>query len=431
MFGLLNPIGAVHSIEQLLWGSTTRRGRGRSWRQRCPGPGPSQWARARRARPGSPSWNAGGDGPAWSRKRQPYEAPEPDATQPLHAAGLATSPTPSCTATPTSRSSTAPRTPRSSPRRPPGSAWRRWRSPTTTASTAWSASPRRPGPSACRRCSAPSSRSPTSRRTAPARARRSSSRHRHAPTPRADPHGDHLLVLADGPTGYARLARALSLGHLAGEKGAPQFTLADVAAAPPATVGAHRLPQGRGAGGAGRRRPGRRPRELRPAGRARSGATACWSSCGTTATRSTAPATTRWPRSPHGRRRVRRHQQRALRRPAQRRLATALAAVRARRSLDELDRWLPGRRRRPPARGGRAGAPVRPLPRRRSSGPPRSAGRARSTSRSSPRTCRRSRARRRRRDRDAVPAPARRAGGAPALRRPVRHADADQCSRRA
>ena len=34
--------------------------------------------------PGSPSWNAGGDGPAWSRKRQPYQAPvEPDATKPL------------------------------------------------------------------------------------------------------------------------------------------------------------------------------------------------------------------------------------------------------------------------------------------------------------------------------------------------------------
>src|SRR5688500_1459159 len=25
--------------------------------------------------PGSPSWNAGGDGPAWSRKRQPFEVP--------------------------------------------------------------------------------------------------------------------------------------------------------------------------------------------------------------------------------------------------------------------------------------------------------------------------------------------------------------------
>ncbi|MGA1052139.1 MAG: error-prone DNA polymerase, partial [Ilumatobacteraceae bacterium] len=47
----------------------------------------------------------------------------------------------------------------------------------------------------------------------------------HAP----DPNGRHLLVLADGPGGYARLARALGLGHLAGEKGAPQFTLVDVA----------------------------------------------------------------------------------------------------------------------------------------------------------------------------------------------------------
>ena len=45
----------------------------------------------------------------------------------------------------------------------------------------------------------------------------------------ADPHGDHLLVLADGPTGYSRLSRALSLGHLAGEKGAPQFAFVDVA----------------------------------------------------------------------------------------------------------------------------------------------------------------------------------------------------------
>ena len=70
-----------------------------------------------------------------------------------------------------------------------------------------------------------------------------------------DPHGDHLLVLADGPSGYARLARALSLGHLAGEKSAPQFTLLDIAdAIERAWLGADRLPQGRRAGGA------RRPR---------------------------------------------------------------------------------------------------------------------------------------------------------------------------
>src|SRR4051794_5878698 len=45
----------------------------------------------------------------------------------------------------------------------------------------------------------------------------------------ADPAGNHLVVLADGPRGYAALARTLSLGHLAGEKGSPRFTLADLA----------------------------------------------------------------------------------------------------------------------------------------------------------------------------------------------------------
>jgi error-prone DNA polymerase len=45
----------------------------------------------------------------------------------------------------------------------------------------------------------------------------------------ADPHGNHLLLLADGPAGYARLSRALSLGHLAGEKSAPQFGFVDIA----------------------------------------------------------------------------------------------------------------------------------------------------------------------------------------------------------
>ena len=35
-----------------------------------PTPGRQKDGRA----PGSPSWNAGGDGPAWSRKRQPFPA---------------------------------------------------------------------------------------------------------------------------------------------------------------------------------------------------------------------------------------------------------------------------------------------------------------------------------------------------------------------
>src|SRR5262245_63096786 len=50
-----------------------------------------------------------------------------------------------------------------------------------------------------------------------------------------DPEGEHLVVLAEGPVGYARLARAISEAQLAGEKGAPRSTipaLADLARAP-------------------------------------------------------------------------------------------------------------------------------------------------------------------------------------------------------
>ncbi|MDH4171512.1 MAG: error-prone DNA polymerase [Acidimicrobiia bacterium] len=39
---------------------------------------------------------------------------------------------------------------------------------------------------------------------------------------RADPQGEHLLVLARNPAGYASLARALSEAQMAGEKGAPR-----------------------------------------------------------------------------------------------------------------------------------------------------------------------------------------------------------------
>jgi error-prone DNA polymerase len=44
-----------------------------------------------------------------------------------------------------------------------------------------------------------------------------------------DASSEHLVVLSEGPTGYARLARALSLGQLAGEKDRPQFTLETLA----------------------------------------------------------------------------------------------------------------------------------------------------------------------------------------------------------
>ena len=52
----------------------------------------------------------------------------------------------------------------------------------------------------------------------------------------ADPPGEHLVVLAEGPVGHARLARAISEGQMAGEKGAPRFTLANLAAASRAGV---------------------------------------------------------------------------------------------------------------------------------------------------------------------------------------------------
>ncbi|MEY4338167.1 MAG: error-prone polymerase, partial [Actinomycetota bacterium] len=160
----------------------------------------------------------------------------------------------------------------------------------------------------------------------------------HAP----DPPGRHLVVLADGPQGYARLARALSLGHLAGEKGVPLFGLLDLADA----VRGHgwvltgcrkgAVPAALEAEG-----PAAAARELRmlidlfgrdrvlvelwdhghPLDSVRNDALAELAArhdVGCVATNNVHYAT-----------------------PAQRRLATAVAAVRARRSLDDIDPWLP------------------------------------------------------------------------------------------
>jgi error-prone DNA polymerase len=44
----------------------------------------------------------------------------------------------------------------------------------------------------------------------------------------ADPDGTHLLLLARDPIGYAALARVISEAQLAGEKGAPRFTMSDL-----------------------------------------------------------------------------------------------------------------------------------------------------------------------------------------------------------
>ena len=159
----------------------------------------------------------------------------------------------------------------------------------------------------------------------------------------ADPRGHHLLVLARDPEGYARLASTISTGHLAGgEKGKPDYTGVDWAA----VHGGHWLvltgcrkgavPQALIVHG-----PAAAARELArlvdafgadnvvvelcdhgdPLDSVRNDALAHMAiraGVDVVATTNAHYAT-----------------------PSRRRLATAMAAVRARRSLDELDGWLP------------------------------------------------------------------------------------------
>jgi error-prone DNA polymerase len=170
-----------------------------------------------------------------------------------------------------------------------------------------------------------------------------------------DPEGEHLLVLAEGPVGYARLARAISEAQLQGEKGAPRTTVEALAGAARAPVHLHPQPSARNDSWyvlTGCRKgtvPGALVRD------------------GPAAARDALERLV----AGFGRDRVLvelwdhgdpidRHRNDALARvamavgvdvvatnnvhyatPAQRPLATALAAVRARRSLDEIDGWLP------------------------------------------------------------------------------------------
>ena len=215
-----------------------------------------------------PNWNAGSPGgrlPPTSLPARTEATPQPGrpgASPTGHPARVSRaggggwwSRTPSCTATPTSASSTAPRTRRSWPRRRPGSAWRRSPSPTTTACTAWSASPRRP-----RALGLPTifGAELSLGLPAPQDGRR--------PT-RA---GEHLLVLARGAGG---LRAAVPGDHArrswpAGRRAAPGGAGAAGRAHGGHWAGADRLPQGRGArragrpgadGGRGRAGPARRP----------------------------------------------------------------------------------------------------------------------------------------------------------------------------
>ena len=166
----------------------------------------------------------------------------------------------------------------------------------------------------------------------------------------------HLIVLAEGPVGHARLARAISAGQMAGEKGAPRFTLAGLA--DDARAGVHLT--------------GNRASGANDSWRVLTG---CRKGAVTRALLTDGPAAARRAldhlTSAFGRDRVLvelwdhgdpldRHRNDALATvamragvdvvatnnvhyatPAQRPLATALAAIRARRSLDEIDGWLP------------------------------------------------------------------------------------------
>jgi error-prone DNA polymerase len=172
----------------------------------------------------------------------------------------------------------------------------------------------------------------------------------------ADPPGEHLVVLAQGPLGHARLARAISQGQLAGEKGAPRFTVEGLAEA--ARAGVHR-----------------RANQASAANDAWVVLTGCRKGAVPRALLDEGPAAARRALdhlvAAFGRDRVLvelwdhgdpldRHRNDALAEiaaraavevvatnnvhyatSARRPLATALAAIRARRSLDELDGWLP------------------------------------------------------------------------------------------
>ncbi len=292
--------------------------------------------------PGSASWNSGGDGPALSRKRQPYE-PEPD-TRPLARPGAGHTPYAELHC----HSNFSFLDGASHPEQLAEEAARLGlEALALTDHNGFYGVVR--FAEAARAVGLPTVFGAEISLTAQGRVVRTEGATQHqvntgaVPDSHApDPHGAHLLVLADGPAGYARLARALSLGHLAGEKGAPRFAFDDIADA----VAGHGwvltgCRKGSVPAALVRDGPAAAARELRRLvdafGRARVlvelwdhgdpldtvrndalAELAARHDVGCIATNNVHYAT-----------------------PAQRKLATAVAAVRARRSLDELDPWLP------------------------------------------------------------------------------------------
>jgi error-prone DNA polymerase len=170
-----------------------------------------------------------------------------------------------------------------------------------------------------------------------------------------DPEGEHLLVLAEGPVGYARLARAISEAQMAGEKGAPRSTLEGLARAARSPVHLH--PQASTQNDSWYVLTGCRKGTV-PAALVRDGPSAARVALDrlVAAFGCDRVLVELWD---HGDP-IDRHRNDALARmamaagvdvvatnnvhyatPARRPLATALAAVRAGRSLDEIDGWLP------------------------------------------------------------------------------------------
>ena len=283
--------------------------------------------------------------PERRRRRQPGLVAQAPALRAAAAAAAAAGararcPTPSCTATPTSASSTAPRTPRSWPRRRCGSglealaltdhdgfygvvrfaeAARALGLPTVfgaelTLGLTGAAERRSPTPRAATCWCWPATRRATAACAGPSARAQLAGGEKGKPTHRRSPssarlHGGHWQVL----TGC--------------RKGAVPAALV---ATGPAAAAARAARAGRRLRARPRRRRAvgpRRPARLRPQRRpGRAGR--CAPASTSVATNNVHYAT-----------------------PARRPLATALAAVRARRSLDEVDGWLPAAAGRPPALG--------------------------------------------------------------------------------
>ena len=213
------------------------------------------------------------------------------------------------------------------------------------------------------------------------------------------PEGSHLLLLARDPEGYRALCRTISAAQLRGkEKGRPVYDLDEVVAE---TAGQVLVLTGCRKGAVA---PGAAPRRPRRRGR---GAARGWCErfgAEHVAVELTHAGPAHRHRAERRARRARGRRGRCPRSPPRPRttpprerfpLATALAAVRARRSLDEADGWLPARGHRAPAVGGGDGGPVRaPPPGRGGAGGGVRARSARSRSSWWRRTCRRSTCRR-------------------------------------